>query len=172
MTQTSIQHPIGKLKLPKTISPAQVTEAIEVLRIFPQQLKMTLLDVSEAKLDTSYRDGSWTLRQLIHHISDSHSQCYNRLRWALTEDTPVIKSYDQDLFAAMDDYKTASTAWSLTHIEMLHHKIVYILQRLGGKQWNRSYVLPEKNLELSIKEMALTYAWHSMHHFMHIKNAL
>jgi hypothetical protein len=90
MIQTSTQYPIGKCTLPKTISPAQVTEAIEVLRIFPQQLKMTLLDVSETQLDTPYRDGGWTLRQLIHHISDSHSQCYNRLRWAYSM---VVNSY-------------------------------------------------------------------------------
>ena len=135
-------------------------------------LKMTLLDVTETKLDTPYREGGWSLRQLIHHISDSHSHCYNRMRWALTEDAPLVKSYDQDLFAAMDDYKTAPIAWSLTHIEMLHHKIVYILQRINGKQWNRCFVHPQTQAEVSIKEMALTYAWHSMHHFMHIKNAL
>ena len=172
MTQTSIQYPIGKLSIPTTITPGQVSEAIEVLRVFPQQLKMTLLDVTETKLDTPYREGGWSLRQLIHHISDSHSHCYNRMRWALTEDTPLVKSYDQDLFAAMDDYKTAPIAWSLTHIEMLHHKMVYILQRINGKQWNRCYVHPQTQAEVSIKEMALTYAWHSMHHFMHIKNAL
>ena len=68
MIQTSIQYPIGKLSIPTTITPAQVSEAIEVLRVFPQQLKMTLLDVTETKLDTPYREGGWSLRQLIHHI--------------------------------------------------------------------------------------------------------
>lgn len=172
MIQTSVQYPIGKLSLPNTITPAHVSEAVEVLRVFPQQLRLLTLDISEEQLDTPYREGGWTIRQLVHHISDSHNHCYNRIRWTLSEDAPTIKAYDQDAYAAMEDYKTAPIAWSLMHIEMLHHKIVYMLQRINGKQWNRHFVHPETNAEVSMKELALTYAWHSMHHFSHIKNAL
>jgi len=172
MQKNKPQFPIGKLSLPTEISKTQIDEALKTLKNFPEQLKKLVSSVDNITLNKPYREGSWTIRQLIHHIADSHNHCYNRIRWMLTEDTPLIKAYDQDSFAAMDDYTTAPIAWSLTHIEVLHHKLVHILSSVEGKQWERTFVHPETNAEVSVKEMALTYAWHSTHHFMHIKNAL
>ena len=109
---------------------------------------------------------------MIHHISDSHHHSYNRFRWALTEDKPKIKAYFQDAFAAMDDYTTAPIAWSIAHIEAVHQKLVYILEGLTDHQWERTFIHPEGDKEFNLKQLALTYSWHSMHHFSHIKNAL
>ncbi|MCT8340847.1 putative metal-dependent hydrolase [Flavobacteriaceae bacterium TK19130] len=170
--KTMQQFPIGKLKLPETISKSDLEEAITVLKLFPEQLKQLVYTLKEEQLEMPYREGSWTIRQLIHHISDSHHHAYNRIRWTLTEDTPTIKAYDQDAYASMDDYNTAPIVWSLTHIEILHQKMVAILSNLGEEEWNRSYHHPETDLDVSLKALALTYAWHSLHHYAHIKNAL
>ncbi|MFT7073162.1 YfiT family bacillithiol transferase [Patiriisocius sp. Uisw_017] len=172
MAKNRPQYPIGKLSLPSEITKTQVKDALGVLKVFPEQLKMLVLSVADKELDAQYREGSWTIRQLIHHIADSHNHCYNRVRWMLTEDNPLIKAYDQDSFAAMEDYTSAPVAWSLKHIEVLHYKLIKILSSINEKQWNLTFIHPETNAEVSVKEMALTYSWHSTHHFMHIKNAL
>lgn len=166
------QFPIGKLSIPQPIKPDHITEAIEVLRLFPERLSLLAGNFTENQLNTPYREGSWTIRQLIHHIADSHNHCYNRIRWTLTEDSPVIKAYHQDGYAAMDDYKKAPIDWSLSHIEILHHKIVYIFSSVKEKEWDNYFIHPETNAKVTVKEMVLTYAWHSNHHFAHIENAL
>lgn len=170
--QTSSQFPIGSLHLPEIITHRHIAAALEVLQTFPEQLKRVSLQISEEKLDTPYREGSWTIRQLIHHIADSHNHCYNRIRWTLTEDSPTIKAYNQDGYAALTDYQKTPIAWSITHLEVLHKKIVYIFSTLDEQQWNRFFIHPETSKKVSVKQMALTYAWHSNHHLAHIKNAL
>lgn len=172
MKNSRPQFPIGSLNIPKEITPSITKEAIEVLRHFPEKLILLTASLDDKQLDQPYRDGSWTLRQLVHHISDSHNHAYNRIRWALTEDSPVIKAYNQDAFAEMKDYKTAPISWSLKHIEVIHYKLDSILSSLTEEQWNRYFVHPETNTQVTIKEMAQTYSWHSLHHYMHLKNAL
>ncbi len=167
-----LKFPIGKFKKPKTISNEDLVEAIKVLQIFPEQLKLISLNLKEEVLDSPYRPEGWTIRQLIHHISDSHHHCYNRIRWTLTEDKPTIKAYNQDAFAKLFDYQKAPIAWSLSHIEAVHQKIVYILQNLTEEQWERVFIHPETKEEVGMKHLAMLYSWHSMHHFTHIKNAL
>jgi hypothetical protein len=142
------------------------------LEVFPEQLKLLTNNLKDTELDTSYREGSWTIRQLVHHIADSHHHSYNRIRWALSEDNPMIKAYDQDAFAELQDYKTWPVSWSLMHIDAVHHKMVNLLQMLSEEQWNRTFRHPETKKEMNLKELALMYAWHSMHHYAHIKNTL
>ena len=172
MNLEALKYPIGPLRLPEEISKEQVDEAIKVLQIFPEQLKQLTYNLKDEVLDTPYRPEGWTIRQLIHHISDSHHHSYNRFRWTLTEDNPRIKAYDQDAFGAMDDYKQAPIAWSMAHIEAVHQKLVYILEGLSEEQWERTFIHPEGDKQINLKQLALTYSWHSMHHFSHIKNAL
>jgi len=172
MNLEALKYPIGPLRIPEEISDAHIDEAITVLKLFPEQLKLLTFHLNDEVLDTPYRPDGWSIRQLIHHISDSHHHSYNRFRWALTEDNPKIKAYHQDAFAAMDDYKSAPIAWSLTHIEAVHHKLVIILQGLSEEQWGRTFIHPEGDKQIDLKQLALTYSWHSMHHFAHIKNAL
>ena len=143
-----------------------------VLQVFPEQLKHLTYNLTDDQLNTPYREGGWTIRQLIHHISDSHHHAYNRLRWALSEDNPMIKAYDQDAFSEIVDYSQAPIAWSIQHLEVIHRKMVYILESLSEEQWNRTFRHPEMEKPMSIKELALMYSWHSMHHFAHISNAL
>jgi hypothetical protein len=166
------QFPIGPLHIPATISREDLDKAIQVLKVFPAQLKLLTQTLTDAQLEMPYRDGSWTIRQLIHHIADAHHHSYNRLRWTLSENTPLIKAYDQDAYAVLEDYTTMPIAWSLTHIEVLHQKLTYILERLKKEDWKKAYIHPETNSEVSLAAMAITYAWHSMHHLAHIKNGL
>ena len=172
MDITALQYPIGKFQEPETISNEALEEAIKVLALFPEQLKLITYQLTDTTLNTPYRPDGWTIRQLVHHIADSHHHCYNRIRWTLTEDTPTIKAYDQDAHGKMKDYVEAPIVWSLSHIEALHQKIVYLFNHLSEAEWERSFIHPETNEEVTLKTMALMYAWHSMHHFAHIKNAL
>lgn len=172
MDLEQLKYPIGKFEKPETISADAITEAIRILQIFPEQLKQRTYSLKEETLDMPYRPGGWTIRQLIHHIADSHHHCYNRIRWTLTEDSPTIKAYDQDAFGDMYDYKHAPIAFSMSHIEALHQKIVYILNQSSPEEWDRKFSHPEWEGETDLKTLTLLYAWHSMHHFAHIRNAL
>lgn len=172
MNVDTLKYPVGKFEIPEVISEKDINEAITILEVFPEQLKLLTFNLSEDELDTPYREGSWTIRQLVHHISDSHHHSYNRIRWALSEDNPMIKAYNQDAFAELEDYKTWPISWSLSHLEAVHHKLVNLLRMLTDEQWNRRFQHPEMENGMSLKEMALMYAWHSMHHYAHIKNAV
>lgn len=108
----------------------------------------------------------------MHHIADSHHHSYIRFKWVLTEDNPTIKAHEQEDWAALGDYETMPIAWSLTHIEAVHKKLTYLLKMLTDSQWERTFQNPDKETPTPLKENVLIYAWHSMHHFAHIKNAL
>lgn len=166
------QFPIGPQKIPDVVTATQRAQAIKTLKDFPEKLKSITRELADAQLDQPYRENSWTIRQLVHHISDSHNHSYNRMRWALTEDCPTIKAYNQDAFALMQDYKTMPIAWSVKHIEVIHHKIVTILESLSEDDWQKKWAHPDRDITLSIDQTAQMYAWHSEHHLAHIKNGL
>jgi len=172
MNLEQLRYPIGRFQVPETISEKLLQEAITILEIFPENLKSLVHSLDDAQLDTHYREGGWTIRQVIHHISDSHHNSYTRFKWALTEDNPLIKAYDEAAWAAFGDYENLPIAWSLDHITAVHHKLVYLLGMLTEEQWNKTLRHPETGDEMDLKSLALMYSWHSMHHFAHIKNAL
>ena len=172
MNLEQLRYPIGRFQIPEMISEKLLQEAITILEIFPENLRNTVHVLDEAILNTTYRDGGWTVRQVIHHVADSHHNSYTRFKWALTEDNPIIKAYDEAAWAALSDYATSPIAWSLDHLEAVHHRLVYLLRTLTEDQWNRTIRHPETGAEMNLKELALMYSWHSMHHFAHIKNVL
>lgn len=172
MDTDHLKYPVGKFEIPEKITEQHLNEAITILEVFPEQLKLLTFNLTEDQLDSPYREGSWTIRQLVHHISDSHHHSYNRIRWALSEDNPMIKAYNQDAFAELEDYKTWPISWSLSHLEAVHHKLVNLLRMLTEDQWNRRFEHPDMDNGMSLKGLALMYSWHSMHHYAHIKNAL
>jgi len=172
MDLEQLKYPIGKFKKPETITQDNLEEAIKILQFFPEQLKQLTYSLKDDILNKPYRPGGWTIRQLIHHIADSHHHSYNRIRWTLTEDCPKIKAYDQDATAELYDYKHAPVAFSIAHIEVIHQKMVYILQHLKETDWDRTFKHPEWEGETDLKSLVMLYAWHSMHHFAHIRNAL
>ena len=160
------RYPIGEFEAPATITPDERTGAIATLAELPEQLRNAVDGLSFAQLSTPYRDGGWTLRQVVHHVADSHMNALVRIKLALTEDWPVVKPYDEAAWAKLHDM-TAPIEWSLELIEALHARWVMLLQSLSEAQWQRGYNHPEDG-RVTVEHAALVYAWHSRHHVAHI----
>jgi len=166
VTLADPRYPIGRFECPETISPDERLNAIAILAALPEDLRNAVEGLGSAQLNTPYREGGWTVRQLVHHIADSHMNAFIRVRLALTEDWPVIKPYDENAWATLHD-STAPIEWSLELIESLHARWVMLLQSLTEAQWLRGYRHPESG-ETLVDAATLLYAWHSRHHLAHI----
>ncbi|MEL6484269.1 MAG: YfiT family bacillithiol transferase, partial [Bacteroidota bacterium] len=123
----ALKFPIGKYVAPKTITDEHLQTWIATLEDFPERLTQIVASFNDAQLDTPYRTGGWTIRQLVHHISDSHHHSYTRFKWALTEDSPLIKAYAQKDWSNLFDAKSAPITLSLNHLNAVHAKLVYLL---------------------------------------------
>lgn len=167
-----LRYPIGKFELPEAITEKDMYAWIMVLEQLPERLSRMVSPLTDAQLDTPYRPEGWTVRQLVHHVSDSHHNSYIRFKWALTEDTPTIKAYDEKAWAELFDTRTAPIQLSLDHLRAIHAKLVYLLKGLSVAQLQRSFVHPDGNQKTTLKENIARYAWHSNHHYAHIENLL
>ncbi len=167
-----LRYPIGKFKVPETISTDHIQRWIAVLEDLPQRLEELVAPLSDRQLDTPYRPGGWTVRQLAHHISDSHHNSYIRFKWALTENAPIIKPYDEKAWSELFDARTAPIQMSLDHLKAVHAKLVYLLKGLSGKDLKRIFVHPDGNQESTLEQNIGRYAWHSSHHYAHIQNLI
>jgi hypothetical protein len=164
---TDERYPLGKFESPAAISSAERQNAITILAKTPGWLRHAVDDLNASQLATPYRVGGWTVRQLVHHIGDSHMNAFTRMRLALTEDWPTIKPYDQGAWAELHDAQAAPVEWSLELVESLHARWVMMLTPLTEEQWKRGYMHPENGrqpLDLTV----LLYAFHSRHHLAHI----
>jgi len=161
------RFPIGRFSPPASSLPGVRAAHIQTLRLLPGLLRAAVAGLNDAQLDTPYRDGGWTVRQVVHHVPDSHMNCYVRFKLALTEDWPTIKPYNEKLWAILDDSTAAPVAWSLTLLENLHARWVMLLEALTEEQWARGMVHPE-NGPMTVEMATLLYAWHSRHHVAHI----
>jgi uncharacterized damage-inducible protein DinB len=160
------RYPIGKFAKPATITPDDRALAVATIAELPEQLRNAVDGFGTSQLNTPYREGGWTVRQLIHHIADSHMNAFIRVRFALTEDWPVIKPYDEKAWALLHD-SVAPVEWSLELIESLHARWVMLLQSLTEEQWIRGYKHPNDG-DVTVELATLTYAWHSTHHVAQI----
>ncbi|HZY61184.1 MAG TPA: putative metal-dependent hydrolase [Edaphobacter sp.] len=165
-TATDPRYPIGKFVKPDVITPEDRLEAIQTLGELPEMLRNAVDGLDTAQLSTPYRQDGWTVRQVVHHVADSHMNAFVRLKLALTEDWPTIKPYDQAAWARLRDM-AAPIEWSLELIESLHARWVMLLQSLSEEQWNRGYNHPDSG-RVALDAMTLLYAWHSQHHVAHI----
>ena len=166
-----LKYPIGKAEIPDIISKSDVKKWISILDTFPIKMRSLTQNLTEEQLDTPYRPDGWTIRQVVHHVVDSHSHSYIRFKWALTEEKPLIKAYHEELWAQLHDYN-APIELSLKSLESLHAKLVYLLKGLTQKDLERTFVHPEGNKKVSLKKNIGIYAWHSQHHYAHIENLL
>jgi uncharacterized damage-inducible protein DinB len=141
--------------------------AIAALAAMPARLQQAVEKLDREQLETPYREGGWTVRQLVHHIADSHMNAFVRVRLALTEDWPTIKPYDEKAWALLADSTRAPVGWSLTLIEDLHARWVLLLDSLTEEQWQRGYRHPEMGAS-TVEMTTLLYAWHARHHVAHI----
>lgn len=170
MTESSdLQYPIAKLVLPQTLSPDERSIAIDTLAELPQHLAVALNGLTHSQLDTPYRPGGWTIRQLVHHIADSDLNAYSWMRLALTEDWPTVFAYNPAALAELPD-SALPAAISLQLIESLHQRWVSTLRAVPESAWAmRGYIHPETG-RCTLEQTLAMYAWHSRHHLAHILN--
>ena len=166
LTAVDPRYPIGKFEKPEKITHEDRRGAISAIAEFPEMLRNAVEGLDSAQLNTPYREGGWTVRQLVHHVADSHMNAFIRMRLALTEDWPTIKPYDEKAWATLHD-SAAPVEWSLELIESLHARWVMLLQSLSEEQWARGYKHPDNGPQ-ALDAVALMYAWHSRHHAAHI----
>ncbi|MBC9797379.1 YfiT family bacillithiol transferase [Sinomicrobium weinanense] len=170
-TLEELQYPIGKFTAPETMTRDHIENWTEALKTFPLRLERLVADLTEEQLDTPYRPGGWTVRQVVHHLYDSHTNSYVRFKWTLTEDTPMIKAYYEDRWAELPDM-AAPIVLSLRALEALHAKWVYLLKGVSGEELQRVFIHPAGQKEVSLAENIGIYAWHCDHHYAHISNLL
>jgi len=167
--QIELRFPIGKYE-PQPFSEDLKQEWLNDIKTFPTLLENAILNLDEAQLNTPYRDGGWTVKQVVHHVADSHINAYCRLKLAMTEDNPTIRAYEEKLWAKTSDVKNLPINVSLTLLFALHMRFYEILRNLSDEDWNRTYVHPEQNKQFTIWYLLGTYAWHGKHHARHITN--
>lgn len=168
MNLEKLKYPIGRFRSPDQFSQDAINKWIQEIEELPALLTETVKDLNDEQLDTPYREGGWTVRQIIHHIGDSHLNSYVRFKLALTENQPTIKPYDQKLWADLPDYSLYSIKDSLKFVDLLHKRWVIILKSLSKDQLNRGFLHPESGLNLLYKTIGV-YAWHGNHHLSQIK---
>ena len=172
MNLQKLRFPIGQPSIPKDITAQQIAKWISILDLFPQQLEVLTTPLTQAQLDTPYREGGWTIRQVVHHCYDSHHNSYTRFKWALTEDCPIIKAYFEERWTLLDDSKLAPISLSITALKGLHAKWTHLLKGLSTTDLERCFIHPSSNEKVSLKENLGIYAWHCKHHFAHIEQLL
>ena len=162
------RYPIGKFTRPESITTDERIGAISAIADLPSELRNAVQGLNFAQLNTPYRDGGWTVRQVVHHLADSHMNAFIRVRLALTEDWPTIKPYNEAAWATLHD-STAPIEWSLELLEALHARWVMLLQSLTEEQWQRGFRHPESGPQ-TIELATLIYGWHCRHHLAHINH--
>ncbi len=161
------RYPIGKFE-PKPFSKEQKEKWLADIKFLPEELERSILNLDEAQLNTPYRDGGWTLRQVVHHVADSHMNAYTRFKLGLTEDSPTIKPYDENAWSLLADIETVPINVSLTLLHALHQRWYAAIKDLPDADWERTVVHPEGNRKPSLWHFLGMYAWHGHHHTAHI----
>jgi len=164
--QEDLRYPIGKFRPQAENTPAARAAHIETLHQLPEQLRNAVAGLSDAQLDTPYRDGGWTVRQVVHHFADSHANSYVRFKLALTEDWPTIKPYDEAAWARLPDSRQGIEP-SLVFITGLHQRLVALLESMSEEDFQRGFNHPERGRMTLATNLAI-YDWHSRHHTAHI----
>jgi hypothetical protein len=167
MTDEHLRYPVGKFKAPVSYTNEDLEHWISTIKTFPGKLRHSILGLSEKQLDTPYRPGGWTIRQVVHHVADSHLNSLLRFKWALTEDNPTIKPYEEADFALLADYRLPVEP-SLKIVEGLHQHWTALLESFTENEWNKTFVHPETKATMQLKKTLALYDWHCRHHLAHI----
>jgi len=162
-----LRYPRGKF-LPQLFSHKQKEEWLLDIKFLPSELELVVQNLDAYQLETPYRDGGWTVQQLVHHVADSHINAYIRFKLALTENNPTIKPYEQDDWVKLNDVRTVPINVSLTLLHALHQRWFAMIEDLSEDEWERTVFHPEHKKQISLWELLGMYAWHGKHHVAHI----
>lgn len=162
-----LRYPIGKY-ITQPFSGKLLGEWLNDIKFLPQYLENAILNLDEAQLDTVYREGGWTVKQVVHHVADSHMNAYMRFKLGLTENNPAIRPYDEAAWAEMDDTKNLPVNISITLLHALHARWYEILSNLQPEDFNKTIFHPEHKKEMTLWFLLGMYSWHSRHHVAHI----
>lgn len=164
---SDLRYPVGDFAAPAAFTPAFRATALTTLTEAPARFRLAVAGLSDAQLDTPYRPGGWTSRQVVHHVVDSHLNAYLRTKFALSEDNPTIKPYPEAVWAEFVDARTAPVAVSLDLLDALHTRWVMLLRSLTDGQWTRTLLHPERG-PMTLHDVLALYEWHCRHHTAHI----
>lgn len=162
-----LRYPIGRFQRPASLSPAERAAAVAAIAEAPARLREAVAGLTPDQLDTPYREGGWTVRQLVHHVPDSHLNAYVRCKLALTEEAPTIRPYDEKRWAELPEAKTAPIEPSLVLLEGLHGRWVLALGGMNPADWQRPLVHLEMG-RLTVEQLIALYMWHGRHHTAHV----
>ena len=171
MTDEVLRYPIGKFSPPVSYTQQAVNGWISDIKTFPGKLRHAVMGLTEKQLDTQYRTGGWTIRQVVHHLADSHMNSIIRFKWALTEENPTIKAYEEADWALLPDYRLPIEP-SLKILEGVHQRLGALLDSFTEEEWNRSFVHPQSGATVPLKRNLALYSWHGKHHLGHIAEAV
>lgn len=162
-----IRYPIGKFIAQDQHTPSEISACINRIETLPEKLEKVIAGLTAKQLDTPYREGGWTVRQVVHHVADSHMNAYIRTKWILSEETPLIKAYLEKIWAETPETK-ADPALSTALIKALHTKWTLLLKSLTPEQLKRELIHPETKKHIALHNLIAMYAWHGEHHLAHI----
>ncbi|HEX6373409.1 MAG TPA: putative metal-dependent hydrolase [Longimicrobium sp.] len=161
------RYPVGKFQRNVEATPERRREWIDAIAQTPARLRAAVQGLTDEQLDTPYREGGWTVRQLAHHVPDSHMNAYTRFKLGLTEDSPTIKTYDEARWAELDDTRATPVETSLATLELVHERWVNLLRSMTDEQWARTIQHPEWGA-MGLETLLAMYAWHGRHHVAHV----
>lgn len=163
-----LRYPIGKLSAPEEISSEMVSNATEQIASTAERLAVAVKGMTEEQLNTPYRPEGWTVKQVIHHLADSHMNAYIRFHWALTEDQPKIKAYDEKSWAELPYQNNVAVETSVSLLSSLHERWVVLLNNMNDEEFDKIYIHPDGDKVYVLRKVAMIYAWHGSHHIAHI----
>lgn len=167
--EDTLRYPIGKFSSKEEYIKSELNQFISRIESLPLRLENTVAGLSASQLDTPYREGGWTVRQVVHHIADSHMNAYIRVKWSLTEVTPMIKAYDEKGWAETPETK-ADPNISIALLKALHAKWTVLLKQLSAADLKKEYIHPETKKHVRLDSLMGMYAWHGDHHLAHINS--
>jgi uncharacterized damage-inducible protein DinB len=164
-----VRYPIGKHQMVPFSQEEKEARLADIL-FLPRMLEYAVLNLNDDQIQTPYRDGGWTVNQVIHHVADSHMNAFIRFKLGLTEDNPTIKPYIQSAWGDTADVTAVPVNLSITLLHSLHHRWYELLKTISDEQWERTIYHPEQERKITLWELLLIYAWHGKHHAAHVTN--
>ena len=163
-----LKFPIGNFTAPEHLDSLRLKNCISIIQIFPVKIKLEVVSLNDNQLDTHYRRDGWTIRQVVHHCADSHMNALIRFKLTLTEESPVIKPYREELFAELADSKTFAIESMLKILDGVHDRMSVMLKSLKAEDWQRKYIHPQYGKSFRLDVAVALYSWHCEHHLAHI----